>query len=297
MKTSTILILCSLGTAPLHAQSEDRLRQFFEGRSVVVRIDMPANSSGVDVYPERERPLDLGKHASRIRESGVAVREGERITVTKVKVKDDLIEFQLGAGGFNAFRNGAGSVSVPSVVKSSREKDLEREVKREDDPDRRRRMQRELDELREDREREEARNRAVAEAANELRREKDRQRALAMGSRFNVRFEKRVPPEALTPDGLMRALADYVDFPGGPRPPERAEDLRYERTDRPASGPELRKGMSRQEVESLLGDPEREDLHREGGLESVAAVYRRGPDEIDVTFVEDVVVRYDVRPR
>jgi hypothetical protein len=297
MKTSTVLILCSLGTAPLHAQSEERLRQFFEGRSVMLRIDMPASSSGVDVYPERERPLDQSKHASRIRESGVAVREGERITVTKVKVKDDLIEFQLGAGGFNAFRNGSGSVSVPSVAKSSREKDLERDVKREDDPDRKRRMQRELDELREDREREEARNRAVAEAANELRREKDRQRALAMGSRFNVRFERRVPPEALTPDGLMRALANYVDFPGGPRPPERPEDLRYERTDRPNSGPELRKGMSRQEVESLLGDPEREDIHRQPGLESVVAVYRRGPDLIDVTFVEDVVVRYDVRPR
>ncbi|HKC11377.1 MAG TPA: hypothetical protein VKI41_04900 [Vicinamibacteria bacterium] len=297
MKRGTILILCSLGTAPLHAQSEEGLRQFFEGRSVVVRIDMPASSSGVDVYPERERPLDLGKHASRIRESGVALREGERITVTKVKVKDDLIEFQLGAGGFNAFRNGSGSVYVPSVAKSSREKDLERDVKREDDPDRRRRMQRELDELREDREREEARNRAVAEAANELRREKDRERALAMGSRFNVRFEKRVPPQALTPEGLMRALANYIDFPGGPRPAERAEDLRYERSDRPPSRPELRKGMSREEVESLLGDPEREDVRREAGLQSVVAVYRRGPEIIDVTFVEDVVVRYDVRSR
>ncbi|HXB57475.1 MAG TPA: hypothetical protein VN461_22125 [Vicinamibacteria bacterium] len=297
MKTGTILILCSLGAAPLHAQSEESLRQFFEGRSVVVRIDMPASSSGVDVYPERERPLDMGKHASRIRESGVAVREGERITVTKVKVKDDLIEFQLGEGGFNTFRNGSGSVSVPSVAKSNREKDLEREIKREDDPDRKRRMQRELDDLREDREREEARNRAVAEAANEVRREKDRERALAMGSRFNVRFEKRVPPQALTPDGLMRALANYVDFPGGPRPPERAEDLRYERTDRPADLPELRKGMSREEVESLLGNPEREDVHREAGLRSVVAVYRRGPDVIDVTFVEDVLVRSEVRPR
>jgi hypothetical protein len=297
MKIATILILCSLAAAPLRAQSEERLRQFFEGRSVVVRIDMPASSSGVDVYPEKERPLDLGKHASRIRESGVAVREGERITVTKVKVKDDLIEFHLGEGGFNAFRNGSGSVYVPSVAKSAREKDLEREVRREDDPDRKRRMQRELDELREDREREEARNRAVAEAANELRREKDRERALAMGSRFNVRFEKRVPPQALTPDGLMRALANYVEFPGGPRPPERAEDLRYERTEGPASLPELRKGMTREEVESLLGDPEREDIRREPGLQSVLAVYRRGPDLIDVTFVEDVVVRYEVRPR
>src|SRR5258708_20444879 len=95
MKRGTVLTLCPLGTAPLHAQSEEGLRQFFEGRSVVVRIDMPASSSGVDVYPERERPLDLGKHASRIRESGVALREGERITLTKAKVNDALIDFHL----------------------------------------------------------------------------------------------------------------------------------------------------------------------------------------------------------
>ena len=30
MKISTILILCSLGTAPLHAQTEERLRQLAE---------------------------------------------------------------------------------------------------------------------------------------------------------------------------------------------------------------------------------------------------------------------------
>jgi hypothetical protein len=55
--------------------------------------------------------------------------------------------------------------------------------------------------------------------------------------------------------------------------------------------------MSRQEVESLLGDPEREDAHQAAGMQSVVAVYRRGPDVIDVTFVEDVVVRYEVRLR
>jgi hypothetical protein len=294
MKTAAFLALGALGALPLHAQSEERLKRFFEGRSVVVRIDMPATSSGLDVYPERERPLDLGKHASRIRESGVAIAEGQRITVTKVKVKDDLIEFQLGAGGFNAFRNGSGSVYVPSVPKSNRERDLERELKQENDPDRRRWMQRELDELREEREREEARNRAVADAANELRRERDRQRALSMGSRFNVRYEKHVPAWALTPEALMRALGEFVEFPGeggGPSPAEA-------RAPEPGRGGlELRKGMTRGEVEDRLGEPERESTRREGGLDSVLAIYSRGPDRIEVTYVEDVVVRFEVRPR
>jgi len=84
-----------------HDAAETALKRFFEGRPVVVRLDMPATSSGIDVYPEREDPLDFGKVADRLRGSGAALHEGDRITVTLVKVKDDLIEFQLGGGGFN----------------------------------------------------------------------------------------------------------------------------------------------------------------------------------------------------
>lgn len=295
MKTTVALVLAALGAAPLHAQTEEALKAFFEGRSVVARIDMPANTSGVDVYPDREQPLDVGKHVSRLRQYGIAVRDGDRILVTKVKVKDDLIEFQLGGGGFSAFHDSSGSVSIPSVEKSSREKELEREVKSETDSGRKRRLQRELDDLRRDREREDARNRAVAEAANEVRRERDRQRALTMGSRFNIRFDKDVPPSALTPEGVMRALAAYVEFPGGPRPPERPEDLRMERPGSPAEG--LRKGMTRDEVEDLLGRPQSTDDRTEGRLDVTVAVYASGPDRVEATFVEGVLVRYRVSAR
>lgn len=295
MRTTVTLILAALGAVPLHAQTEEALKTFFEGRSVVVRIDMPANTSGVDVYPEHEQPLDFGKHASRLRQYGVAVREGDRILVTKVKVKDDLIEFQLGGGGFSTFHDSSGSVSMPSVEKSSREKELEREVKGESDAGRKRRLQRELDDLRHDREREEARNRVVAEAANEVRRERDRQRALTMGSRFNIRFDKDVPPPALNPEGVMRALAAYVEFPGGPRPPQRPEDLRMERPGSAEDG--LRKGMTRDEVEDLLGRPQSVDERTEGRLEVTVAVYASGPDRVEATFLEGVLVRYRVTAR
>jgi hypothetical protein len=264
-----------LGAAlPLFAQDEQALKRFFEGRRVVVRIDMPATSDGVDVYPEREQPLDWSKLGSRIRSTGVAVREGDRLTVTKVKVKDDLIEFQLGGGGFNTFHDSSSSVSFPRAPRTSREKQLEREVREETDAHQKRRLQRELDELRRDREREDSRSRAVEEVANAERRERDRERALDMGSRFNVRYEDRVPVGVLTPEGLMRVLSSYLEFPGtGFQSPERAEDLRYDRRedrDEPAdAGPldELvRKGMSRSEVEDALGAADREDESREGTL-------------------------------
>jgi hypothetical protein len=75
--------------------AEMALKRFFEGRSVVVRLDMPASSSGIDLYPEREYPLELSKVADRIRGTGVAIREGDRITVTRIKVKDDLFVISL----------------------------------------------------------------------------------------------------------------------------------------------------------------------------------------------------------
>jgi hypothetical protein len=184
-------------------EAEKALKRFFEGRSVVVRLDLPATSSGVDVYPEREEPLDYRKMGDRIRASGVSLREGDRIAVTLVKVKDDLIEFQLGGGGFNSFKDSSGLAYVPSVPKSSYEKDLERRVRHETDERRRRHLQRELDDVRRDRERDDARNRVLTEEANEIRRERDRRRALDMGSRFNIRFEKKdVPPTYLVPDGV-----------------------------------------------------------------------------------------------
>src|SRR5262249_27428621 len=114
---------------PPAAHARGALKQYFEGRRVVVRIDMPATSDGVDVYPERERPVDWDKLGSRIRGAGIAAREGDRMTVTKVKVKDDLIEFQLGGGGFNTIHDGSSSVSIPRAPKTSREKELEHMIR------------------------------------------------------------------------------------------------------------------------------------------------------------------------
>ena len=302
-----VLAVVSVVAAPRLGADDDAaemaLKRFFEGRSVAVQVDMPASSSGIDLYPEREYPLEFSKVADRIRSSGVAVREGDRITVTRIKVKDDLIEFQLGGGGFNALKDGSGTVSAPTTSKSRLEKDLERQLKDETDARRRRDLRQELDELRRRREQDDARHREIAEATNELRRERDRQRALGMGSRFNIRFEKDVPSAYLTPEGVMRALGKYVDFPGlGPRAPERPEDLRLERPAGEPAPPEdapsaaaglVRKGMTRARVEALCGRPLREDESQEGVLRVRVARYRLGADRFEVTYVDDVVVRVE----
>src|SRR5258708_1948993 len=149
----------------------------------------------------------------RVKATGIAIRSGESVLVTKVRVKDKLIEFQLAGGGFGTFGDDtSSSVSVPSVSKSNRERDLERLVKDETDRDQKRRLQRELDDLRNDRQREDGRNRAAAVTAEEAKKTRIATTRLHSGSRFNIRYNEGVP-RGLGPDGVMRALAEYVDFP------------------------------------------------------------------------------------
>lgn len=283
--------LCLVAASRLRADdpAETALRRFFEGRKVAVLLDMPATSSGIDVYPEREYPTDFAKMGDRIRSAGVSLREGDRVTITRIKLKDDLIEFQLGGGGFNSLKDGSSTVSTSTIPKSSHERSLEREVREEKDPERRRDLQRELDRVRRDREYRQDRNRQRDAEVNERRRAQDRERALDLGSRFNIRFEKKDVPDAFkTPEGVMRALEKHVDFLGlGPRPPQRPEDLVSE----PAPDAEVRKGMSRREVEDLFGSPRREDKSREGTLEVTVVAYERDGARLEVTYVDDVVVR------
>jgi hypothetical protein len=79
-------------------------------------------------------------------------------------------------------------VYVPGSTKSNREKDLERAVRHEADSRAKKRMERELDDLRSSRNREDALALALAAQASQAKEDSLRQRALEAGSRFNIRF-------------------------------------------------------------------------------------------------------------
>lgn len=192
------------------AQSELELKRYFEGKYVRVLIDMPATKDGVDIYPEKELPVDYSKYSRRIREHGIAIHKGESVLITKIKVNRRNIEFQLGGGGYGVAGDDTGYVAPQTVPKSERERSLEKELRDEKDPERRRRLQRELDYLREIREREERYYREQARIETERRKEEIRYRALEAGSRFNLWFEKAVPK--LTPEDVMNLLERFIDF-------------------------------------------------------------------------------------
>lgn len=300
MRILAAVLLLSAATSSAAAQSEDQLRAFFEGRSVIARIEMPGSDDGVDVYPGTSQPIDFPRHASRLKKFGTAIRRGDEVLITKLKVKKDLIEFQLGGGGYGTFGDDSSpNVSVESAPKTEREKNLEKDVKREKDPDKLRADREELDALRKDRQREDAHNQAAAAEASQIKQANIRQRRLEGGSRFNLRYKPGVPASALTPESVMNALADYVDFspmmgeqasqPGSPLQGNAPGGLV------PVGGTDdLKKGMLADDVDNLLGRPESISQRKEGTLVVSTSVYHTKDRKVSAEFVEGVLIRFTI---
>jgi hypothetical protein len=292
MSRWVLLVLIAPGVpGRLQAQSEIALKEHFEGKRITVKLAMPGTESGVDIYPGAARPLDYTRYADRLKDNGTAIRAGEHALVTKIKVKSKLIEVQLDGGGYGTMGDEtSSSVSVSPAPKTKREQNLEAELKRETDPVKKRAMKEELDELRSDREREDARNRAAVAEAEEQRKANIRQRRLEGGSRFNIRFADRVPAAALTPEGIKKALAEYVEFePSGP------SVTLIDTQPRPAPRSRLpRKGMLLQEADDLLGAPTKTSQRPEGKLKVVTRTYSTLEGRVTAEFVEGVLIRFTV---
>ncbi|HLY63590.1 MAG TPA: hypothetical protein VKV95_22860 [Terriglobia bacterium] len=286
------LLMGLLSQAPLRAQSEDALAKFFEGRTFTVKMDMPANKDGVDVYPERQPDVNYNDYSQRVKRYGVSLHSGDSAPVTKVKVKDKLVEFHLAGGGYGTSGDEPASVpSPPPSPKSDREKELERNIKNEPDRDKKHDMQEELDDLRHRREREDARLQAAAGVAQEERAQRIYELAQHSGSRFNIRYPKGVQLELLTPDAVMGALAKYVDF-------SLPAASNSQPTPTPPPGPAgLHKGMLQDDVDAMLGHPVEVHRGKEGSLDVSNSIYEQGDNTIDALFVEGVLVRYSIRSK
>lgn len=297
--SSTTALLAVAGAlllaAPLGAQDETALRKAFEGKRVVLKIDMPATSEGVDVWPGREIPVEFPTVAARIKASGVAVRTGEEQMITKVALVRDHIEFHLGGGGYGTFADLLSSpYQAPPIPQgeTAEERRIKAEIATTKDPDVRRSLERRLAELQRQRQADNAAAERQAAEMNRAAAAEERERRLAAGSRFNIRFGRAVPAEARTPEAIVAALGEYVDFSpmGGPgvAPAEPAG---------PGAGVvALRKGMTVAEVEQLLGPARAVDTDTASGLEIMTRTYHHPEHKVVAKFASGVLVDFAITP-
>jgi hypothetical protein len=253
----TARLLLGLAAAMVLQANDAELRRAFLGKQVIVRIDMPGTHHGVDLLFDRDDPMDWKQYSQRLKNYGVAIPKGRASVVTSVVVKKDMIELQLDGGGFGTFGDDTSTSVSVYVPKSRYESDLERDVKRETDPARRRRLQSDLDRERSRRYAQERRERAAAETASAIKRQEVMEKRLRGGSRFNLR--RLAGTMDVMPGQIMDWLREYVDFSGenSGRPmvaPRQAEPMRTQQPRMPEpERPALRRGMTMEEVQSKLG--------------------------------------------
>jgi len=104
-----------IAAAPARAQNEYELKRAFEGKFVIVKMDMPATQYGIDLVPGREPAVDFKAYSQRVKQYGIALRAGDRVMVTTIRIKKKNIEFQLGGGGYGTFGDDSGYVYVVSM--------------------------------------------------------------------------------------------------------------------------------------------------------------------------------------
>ncbi len=294
------LILAAGFGLGVQAQDEQALKNRFEGRKVAVKIDCPATNAGidVDVFPGGGSQLDYNSYAKRLKSYGVALADGDSVLVTKVKAKKDMIEFQLGGGGYGTVGDDTDtSVHFTPQEKSQREKDLEKAFDNEQDPKKKSLIKQELDDLRWRRERDDDRNRRAAMADAAARADLIQQKRLQGGSRFNLYFGSRLTAQDLTPERIMKALERWVDFsePGSGGSAAGASASAGKAVLPATSAPAtIRKGMSREEVEAVLGSPVSMSEKTEGSLNLLTCVYRQGGERVEAVFCDGTLIRYTI---
>ena len=302
------LVLAACGVLPVWGQADpNSLEGFFTGKMVVAKLDMRGTEKGIDLAFNKPVVLDPKSYSSRLTAFGTSIHKGDAVRVTKIVLKGDHIEFQLDGGGFGVAGDDSNTVVTPVVTAvSDLEKDLVKQVAAEKDPKRKQDLQRDLDRERARRARQDDANRNAAMIASQLKAQLVAEKRLQGGSRFNLTWKGTVPSDDRNPDTVMKLLANYVDFDAShanPAPvaamPQPAARPAYVPVGSAAAAPggpaQLSRGMKMADVFSLLGPGQMVSQSvSSDGLKTQNFEFKTADSEVDVTFVEGVVVKYSI---
>lgn len=161
--------------------------------------------------------------------------------------------------------------------------------------------------MKRDREGQDRRDREAAQEDAESRKQKIEASRSQGGSRFNIRLDKEKSGQALTPQMIMAALAQYVVFPAetfGPNSSRPAEEARNDSTPTLAPQPKtgdpassLKKGLTRAQVEVLFGPPTETHDRTQGTLVITSCTYQSATETVQADFVNGVLIQYTVSSR
>lgn len=300
-------LMLSLSVFAVQGSGQAALQSYFVGRQITLQIDMPGTAKGVDLRQDRDDPMDWKQYSSRLKEFGPAIRSGDRSTITTLVVKKNLIEFQLDGGGFGTFWDDDSTTVTPyHVDKSNYEKQLERDIRDTSDPQRKRDLQRQLDYVRRQREREQRADDRAAQIASQMKTQQVADKRIRGGSRFNLRWNGAIPQDQLTPDALMKMLEAYIDFGDlqQQKPILQATASNPPTPSAPAAGAgstpmtQLKRGMQISEVSNLMGlGRMMSQTTSEEGLKTQIFEYLPNDYRVAVTYVDGIVVRYSIESR
>jgi hypothetical protein len=309
VSSSALIVFAIIFSAPpSRAQSDSSsIESYFSGKEVILKIDMPGTNKGVDLRFNKTPPMDWKEYSSRLKQFGPALRKGDVARVTTIVVKKDMIEFQLDGGGFGTFRDDTNTrVDSKPVEKSDYEKSLEKQIADSNDDDQKRSLQRDLDRERARRERQQAANDRNAQIASQMKSEQVADNRMRGGSRFNLRWQKSIPADQLSPQAVMALLANYVDFnnvPAGAHAAAPYQDIPSDAVPAAAQSDasptaHLNRGMKLSEVTDLLGQGKQLSASTSNeGLKTEVYEYVVGDRRAEVTFVDGIVVRFSISSR
>jgi hypothetical protein len=109
-------LFCLLTAVIGQAQTEAALKTFFEGKKVLLKLDLPAGKDGVDVNPKAQPMVDLKRYSTRLRQYGPALHKGDSATITLVSVKEKSIEFQLAGAGYGILSDDTSATPLSLVI-------------------------------------------------------------------------------------------------------------------------------------------------------------------------------------
>lgn len=250
-------------------------------------------------------PVDFRKVALLIKQYGIGLHQGQSVMITKVHLKKKHVEFQLGGGGYGTFADVmTNSMEHPTggyyAGKSSREKDLEMQIKITSDPATKQNLKNELDDLRRERRRDNAWSASMNSQAQAANKQAEREKRAQSGSRFNIKYDEGfVPEEDKTPEGIMNVLAKFVEFPDAAGKPsggsvDKPELSRPEKSSGEVTS--LKKGLTIDQVESILGPAQTAEQTEQGGLQVMKRSYSHEGQRVSTSFVGGVLVDYSVSP-